>query len=187
TFPVESEKLKIALDSAAAVDMKTNIMFIIQSETDFEKAQALISKFQIEQPSFIPLYNGNNLCLFEDNIYIDKNDLEANKILLKDIYARGAINPMNFGRLFIFPDSRVYSNVNASCLGILGKHTIYEIIFREMNNGKSWRRIRKHVMPCKKCVFERLCPPISNYNYAIKKYNLCHIWKERSIRGEENA
>lgn len=182
TFPIDEEKLKIVLEIVNGTELKTNIMFIIQCKTDFEMAETSISKFKIEKPYFIPFYNGSNLNLFKDNIYIDRDDLEENRISIEEIYARGSVNSLNFGRLTIFPDGSVYANVNYSCLGHLGQQSIYDIIYKEMNNGKSWRKIRKNVLPCKRCTFEELCPPISNYNIVIGRYNLCHIWKD-----EENS
>jgi len=175
TFPVDEEKLNIALEAFADAELETDFAFIIQDEMDFQSAEALTMKYKIEKPYFIPFYNGNNLNLFAENIYIDREDFESNRVSLKDIYSRGAVNSLFFGRLTILPNGRVYGNLNAPSIGILGKHSIYEIIYKELALGKSWRKIRKNVMPCKRCTFEQLCPPISNYNLVIGKYNLCHI------------
>ncbi len=57
--------------------------------------------------------------------------------------------------------------------------TIHGRTYKEMYRGKSWRRIRKKVEPCKKCTFEALCPPLSNYEYALGANNLCHIREEK--------
>ena len=52
-----------------------------------------------------------------------------------------------------------------------------EMIVKEIIRGKSWKLTRRKVMPCKKCVYCDICPPISNYEKAIGKYNLCKIVK----------
>lgn len=38
-----------------------------------------------------------------------------------------------------------------------------------------WFRVRNQVQPCRTCVYEVLCPPLSNYEYALHRNNLCHI------------
>lgn len=175
TFPVNEEKLKMALEMSAEVGLKTALHFVIRDEGEFEKADALASVLPIENPEFNVFYDGTNLDFFRENIFIDREEIENVKPSLKDIYARRAINPLNFGHLSILPTSRVYANVNHPSLDILGRHSIGDIVFKEMNEGKSWRSIRKNVLPCKQCIFNALCPPISNYNIVIGKNNLCHI------------
>jgi len=70
----------------------------------------------------------------------------------------------------------ILADVNASSLGILGKHSLYDIVLKEMSGGISWRKSRTKVMPCKRCTFEMLCPPITGYNTVIGKNNLCRIF-----------
>ncbi len=88
---------------------------------------------------------------------------------------REAINSIYFGKLTVLADGRVYADLNAPSLGKLGRDSIYDILFKEMSGGSSWRRLRKNVMPCKGCHYEKLCPPLSNYQKVMGKNNLCHI------------
>ena len=46
-----------------------------------------------------------------------------------------------------------------------------------MDKGKSWWKLRTNIKPCNNCLYNLLCPPISNYEYVIGKYNLCNIKK----------
>jgi len=107
-----------------------------------------------------------------------RKEIESLKPEQRKIDGNSKINMDNFGKLTILPNGDVHANVMTSSLGNLGKQSIYECIFNEMKNGKNWFRLRKHVMPCKRCVFELLCPPLSNYNRALKRNNMCVIYKE---------
>lgn len=83
------------------------------------------------------------------------------------------LNTNYFGRLTILPDGSIYSNLNTFSLGSL-EDSLYEIIFKELNEGKSWQNGR-HKEPCTECRFRWLCPPISNYEFVVGQYNLCTI------------
>ena len=178
TLPPDKKKLLGAIEAVGTINSKYCFTFIVESEDDFMNSQDIINTFSISNVEFKAFYNGDNLKFFKENIYIDRKDIEENKPSLKDIYTRESINSLFFGSLTILPNRRIYANVNAPSLGILKKDSIYEVLIKEMSHNRSWRKIRKNVLPCKSCTFRGLCPPISNYNYAIGKYNLCHIKQE---------
>lgn len=173
--PIDQEKLEAALEVLHKTRLESKFIFIIQSGKEFEKAEAVISSFKIENPDFQPFFNGENLDFFKENVFMSKDDVIGAKPTMKDIYTNSVVNKLNFGRLTILSNGNIYANVNASRLGVLGKDSIYDVLYKEMYHGKSWRRIRKNVQPCKHCTFQTLCPPLSNYTYAISKNNLCHI------------
>lgn len=60
----------------------------------------------------------------------------------------------------------------------LGRDTLLYSIKRELKEGTSWKLLRKDVTPCKDCPFQLLCPPVSNYDFALNKHNLCTILEE---------
>jgi pseudo-rSAM protein len=175
-FPLKEEALFKAIHTAQRAGLKVVVIFIISKETEFEKAEAMVSSMSIQEPVFQPYYNGKNRKMFEENIYTDREELMESNPSLKEIYSREVINTSNFGRLTILDNSHIYANVNANALGILGKDLIHDIIYKELYNGKSWRKTRKNVMPCKQCVFQSLCPPLSNLNIALGQNNLCTIF-----------
>jgi pseudo-rSAM protein len=152
-------------------------MFIIHCTSNFESSESIALKYGIENASYIPFFDGNNLPFFEENLFITRKELESDQVSSKDIYARGFVNPLNFGRLLIFPGGNVYANVTDPVLGNIGKDSIYNLLSKELLGGKSWRKIRRNVKPCKSCLFSNLCPPISNYNLVTKRYNFCKVWK----------
>lgn len=174
-FPIDEEKLETALHTVKNADLKHKFIFVIRSEQEFEKAEAVIASLHIDNYDYQPFYNGTNLAFFKENIFTEKEEIFAAKPKMKDIYKNTTVNTLNFGRLIILNNGHIYANVNASRLGILGKDSIRDVLSKEMYHGKSWRRVRKNVEPCKNCTFEALCPPLSNYNYAIGRNNLCRM------------
>lgn len=182
--PIREEKLKAALELAANNGVECALAFIIQDEKQFEHAETIISslpgKNEIEH-EYYPFYNGKNLDFFKENVFFTEDEIFESKPDLKDIFANSVVNDQSFGRLTVLSNGHIHANVNAPRLGILGKDSFYDVLYKEMYNGKSWRRIRKHVEPCKRCTFESLCPPISNYTYAIGRNNLCH--GDRNVAG----
>ena len=133
-------------------------------------------EYKIENSSFSPFFNGDNLKFFKENVFLDKADVFDNKPELKDIYANQIINKQQFGRLTILNNESMYANVNEKKLGILGKDSIYDVIYSEIKSVTNWRKVRKNIEPCKNCIYECLCPPVSNYEFVIGKNNLCNIW-----------
>jgi pseudo-rSAM protein len=74
------------------------------------------------------------------------------------------------------PNGDVYANVNHPALGNIDTHSIHEIVQKEVDEGKSWFRIRAQA-PCTDCIYQWLCPPLSDYEIVIGRSNLCHVKK----------
>jgi len=123
----------------------------------------------------VPIYNKYNLHFFEKYVFIKKDDLNKTSLSKRDILMRQIINTNDFGKLTIFPDGKVYANVNMNHLGIL-EDSVYSIVYKEITKGRSWRRIR-NMMPCNNCIFQWICPSPSNYELVINKPNLCKLVK----------
>ena len=175
TFPLEEKKLKDTWIALSNMRIAVDPVFIIQNAQEYNCIVELSSEMPGITPAFLPFFSGDNIKFFEENVYINRNDIERNKLKLQNIYTNGVINSENFGKIFIRSDGRIHSNINAPSLGLVGKDSIRHCILKELESSSSWRNVRKNVMPCKACTFEKLCPPISNYSNAIGKYNLCHI------------
>lgn len=155
--------------------IKHEYIFIVQSEEDFNIFSGLIEKFSLVKYNFKPYYNGSNIIFFEKNVYLDYDQLNNIKLSIKEIIANHELNKINFGRLIIFPNGKVYANSNAESLGNIDHDDIIDIVYKELYEGRNWLLPRKKKAPCNQCIYETICPPISNYEYAIGKHNLCHI------------
>jgi len=121
----------------------------------------------------IPIFNGDNLHFFEDNVFMGQEDFDNVFITKREIFSNQSINNNDFGKLTVLPDGSVYANVNMEKLGTV-KDSPYSIVHKELTEGNSWLRIRD-MKPCCDCVYQWLCPSPSNYEPAIGKPNLCHI------------
>lgn len=176
-FPIRKEQWEQVLDMLTAYRPGTHFLFVITQETDITAAEKLISRYGLDKYSFHPFFNGGNREFFQDMVFIDKEALREEKPSMTEILARQCINPFHFGTLTVLSNGDIHANVNVSRLGNLEKDSIYDVVYKEMDRGKSWRRTRKKVEPCRRCTFKGLCPPLSNYEYALGQNNLCHIWR----------
>jgi len=151
------------------------LLFVVQDEEDLEEIKHIIGKLNIQNYILKPYFNGENLEFFQKFVFLSKTSILAKNITMNEIYIRGKINNVFFGKLSFFPDLRVFSNLNKKESGNLEHEKLYDVIYNEMTKGTSWFLVRNHVNPCKSCNYKFLCPPISNYELFFKKYNLCDI------------
>ncbi len=173
TYPIDKEKLEAALEAVKAAGIDTTFIFILQNEAEYDAAEALITTLQIPGYKFLPFFNGKNLEFFQQNVFFEKKEILESKPSLRDIYQNGEVNSLNFGRLIVFSNGHIHANANAARLGILASDSIYDVLYKELYHGRSWRRIRKHAATCKGCTFQSVCPPLSNYTYAVGRNDLC--------------
>jgi len=149
--------------------------FIVQDSHELAEANGIIQNLSLKNISFKPYYNKSNYSFFSDYIFITKEDINASAPGQQQIFARKMINETEWGKLTILPEGKVFANVNDEPLGNLKKDTLNYLLKKEQENGVSWKRIRSSVIPCKNCLYHLLCPPISNYEMTMKKFNLCHL------------
>ncbi|MCP5108340.1 MAG: hypothetical protein GY950_33445, partial [bacterium] len=177
TLPVNEPRLQQALETLrryAGHGMNAEFLFVISGEKEFTEAEELIDTYGLENHDFRPFYNGCR-SFFEENVFIDKDDILEARPTLKEIAARGKVNPLHFGTLTVLSNGAIHANVNERRLGTLERDGISDAVYKEMYRGKSWRRIRKKVEPCRHCVFEALCPPLSNYEYVLSQNAPCWV------------
>lgn len=174
-FPLDAQGLQRCLELSNRLGLKKKFRFIVQEIGDIEKAGEAVSSFSIKDAELIPYFNGNNLDFFKQKVFLDKASIIQGRPHMKDIFSRMTINTWDFKKLTVLSNGDVFANLNHPKIGNLNRVHIFDIVERELNQGKSWTKVRKYVKPCKSCVFNALCPPISNYEYTIRKYNLCNI------------
>lgn len=169
-FPLEEELLQCALSSME--DLQVNVHFYITQMEEYERIESLIEQYGITEYAIHAVYTGNNLDFFEENVYMDREDLLETHHSFHHIFANQKMNSRFFGSLSILANGDVYANVNSAVLGNVANDTLIDIIDREMTLNTAWRRIRD-ASPCSDCLYQYLCPPPSNYEALIGKYNLC--------------
>lgn len=174
-FPVQLEPLAKVLDTLHNSGIEYTLLFPIRNQQEFASAEEISSHYGTNKSEYYPLFDGSNTEFFQDNLFIDRAEISELRPTLKEIYARGVVNAFNFGHISVLPNGRIFANLNAPALGNIAQDSLYCLMEKELNHGVSWRKIRKHVTPCRSCTFEQLCPPISNTNLVMGKYDLCRI------------
>ncbi|HLP57670.1 MAG TPA: hypothetical protein VK186_02525 [Candidatus Deferrimicrobium sp.] len=178
-FPIKKQSWEKIIETPSINRPNTHFLFIIAGEADVDAAEELIVQYQLENYSFHPFFNGENREFFRQAVFVTREDLEEARPTMPEILARQCINPLQFGTLTILGNGHIHANINTPRLGTLAGDSIYEVVHKEMDRGAGWRRTRKKVAPCRHCTFNALCPPLSNYEYALGQNNLCHIWEKK--------
>lgn len=127
----------------------------------------------LDAVTLIPVYTGKNNVFFTENVFITEEDIRQPGLNKREIFRNQTINSNFFGKLTIMPDGEIYANPNTTALGTIND-SIYNLIYKEMTSNSSWMKTRTD-SPCDKCVYQWLCPPVSTYEYILKKPNLCLI------------
>ena len=149
-------------------------VFNVTSMEECDQAEDLISQYRIQNYCINPIYIGNNLAFFENYVYLSKEDILSTKVSVKDIFSNQAINVYDFGKIYVMPNGDAYANVNHPMLGNIYTDSIYEIVQKELDEGKSWFRIRNED-PCNNCLYQWLCPSPSDCEIKIGRLNLCSV------------
>jgi pseudo-rSAM protein len=173
-FPIDMQQWNYSRQLLFNQTLSFEYVFEISSLGDCQQATKLVEQFGIEKYQLKPVYAGNNIDFFEENIFLTKEDILSTPMSIKDFFVNQSMNIYNFGKINIMPDGDVYANVNHQVLGNISTHSIHEIIYKEVEEGKSWFHIRNQT-PCNNCLYQWLCPSPSEYEMAIGRLNLCHI------------
>ena len=174
-FPVDVNELNRSLEILKRLGIEKKFRFIVQEMDDIQKAYDMIASLKVKEAELIPYFNGGNWDFFNQKVFLDKDSIIQARPGMKSILARMTINTWDFKKLTVFGNGDVFANLNYPAIGNLNRDHIFDLVERELNHGKSWTKARRHVKPCKSCVFNALCPPISNYEYTLRRYNLCNI------------
>ncbi|WP_080903082.1 TIGR04150 pseudo-rSAM protein [Parabacteroides sp. Marseille-P3160] len=150
-----------------------HILFPVTSEEEYEQISNVIEETKMRGYDLIPLFNGHNENFFQDYVFTSMDDIQEIDLSKREVFSHQAVNTNFFGKLTILPDGRVYANLNQLPIGTMND-PIYNLLYKEMDEGISWRMIRDQ-KPCSDCVYQWLCPSPSNYELVIGKSNLCHI------------
>ena len=174
--PYQTDKIETIINLLEKQNMDYLLRFRVASDSDYELFNTNFVPLLPENTYITePLFNVKNLDFFEKNVFINETDIFAEPIPQRTVFANSILNSNFFGHLYIDCTGDVKSNPNCKqLLGNISTHTFYQLIAEELINCHSWKKTRTK-SPCNKCVYQFLCPPPSNYEYALKQNNLCHI------------
>lgn len=172
--PINIDRLRLVYDLVKEKDVQFHV--IVEDEEQYTESESAMFGLGIEDFEVHPYYNGQNIRFFEDNVYLSKEDIVANPISMREIFRNQKLNANSFGSLYILPNGGIKANLNEKAIGDLNKDRIIDIINDEMTQNTAWRQTRNS-KPCRNCVYQYLCPPLSNYERVLNKQNLCHVVK----------
>ncbi|UCH94485.1 MAG: TIGR04150 pseudo-rSAM protein [Candidatus Aminicenantes bacterium] len=177
TPQMDKDQLINCIELLKEFNISSTYQFTVQSEANANELDEVIDLLNQSQFSVKPFYNGSNLNFFKENIFIEEADLSDPVVSKKDIYARWVMNPGAFGHITILSNGDVHSNVNEKPIGTID-HDVKQLLLKELSAGRGWFRLRKDLAPCQNCIYQQICPPVSNYEYALSRNNLCRIHQE---------
>lgn len=164
------------IEMLSDIEQDTRWLLLVASEEDCVKAEELIVTYSLEAYGIKPIYSGRNISFFENAVYLTEEDILNIQMKKRDFYGIQKINKNDFGRLTVFPDGKVYANVNGMPVGEIGDRTVSSMLCYEIKEERSWFRIRNQ-KPCCDCIYQWLCPSPSNYEFVLNKPNLCNVKK----------
>lgn len=175
-FPASIEELNDGISRFKNTDYK--LVFLIENDIDFEKSDNIINNMNILSYTQIPFFNGRNLTFFKRNVFINKSDIFLEKQSSVELLIKRISNPLFFGKLILNCDGKLYSSFLWKSLDTFDSFIENkEIIVNGLIEDKSniWIHNKFQAEPCKKCIYNFLCTPLSNYEKIIGKNNLCSI------------
>lgn len=149
SFPINVERWNHAMKVLLSQALPVEFVFEVSSEEDVQLSEQLIEQHQIDKYRLKPNYTGNNIRFFENEVFLSKEDILSTPMTMKDFFARQAMNLYDFGKITILPNGDVYANLNHPSLGNIYVNNIHEILHKEVEEGKSWFRVRNHPPPAR--------------------------------------
>jgi len=152
-----------------------DIFYVVKSEEELDLIEPYLGKNEDLSIRLKPFYDKKNLSFFKQNVFLTQEDILTGVKSMRYIHQNMTLNSNFFGKIIIFPNGDVYSNTNGSPIGNLKENHMTDIIFTELVSKSSyWMKTRKG-KKCKKCLFQYMCPPVSNYEIALNRSNLCLV------------
>jgi pseudo-rSAM protein len=151
----------------------TNMKFIIENEEQYLKVDEIINKLTIDRYEIHPFFTNENIEFFEQNVFMSEADILSKPLTMREIFRNKKLNANFFGKLNIMPNGNVSASANSEFIGNIHTGNILDLIYKELINNTSWRKIRDNE-PCCNCLYQFICPAPSNYELAIGRMNLCN-------------
>lgn len=174
SFPVDKQKWNKTMQLLLEKPFPVEYIFEVTSLNDYKKSEHIIEHFHLEKYNLKPIYTGSNIDFFKEYIFLTRKDILSTTMSIKDFFIKQSMNSSDFGKISIMPNGDAYGNIHHPVLGNIYKHSITEIIQKEINEGVSWFRVRDKE-PCNTCIYQWLCPSPSDYEIEIGYPNLCYV------------
>jgi pseudo-rSAM protein len=174
-FPVDEQILLRCVATNTKETAQYHYHFIVQSEDEVNLVEKMANNFDIQNFEMHPYYNGANIDFFKVGVFLNEEDILGNTVSQRRIFCNQALNSNFFGGLTVLSNGDVAANLNTPILGNIATTSLLELITKELKQNTAWRKT-KNEQPCNECLFQYLCPPISNYEMIFKRQNLCTLY-----------
>jgi len=154
---------------------KMEVICLVEQDDDIYYFESLLTQYQLSY-KLIPIYNGKNLSFFKTNVFIDQKDIDNIFLNQNQVFRNQTLNFNYYGKMTVLPNGDVHSNIYTNPLGNIAKDSLVQLINNEIDStSNSWFCVKQNLTPCNKCVYNILCPPVSNYEFILNRFNLCTI------------
>lgn len=172
-YPVHKDIHKYIIE-----DSIKNINIIVRNKMEFSFFETELRIYGNSiNVTYFPFYNKANSIFFQEHVFLNENDILKNVVNMKNIHQNMTLNMYFFGKLIITANGDIYTNINDNVIGDISNNLL-DVVYNALTvKNSSWMKIRNRGK-CKGCLFQYLCPPISNYESIFNRYNLCQIIKE---------
>jgi len=155
---------------------KIEIHCLVKTKNDIEFFENCFSQDNVSN-SLFPFFNGKNARFFENNVFIRENDFDEMMLTLNQVLKNTVLNSSFYGKIIVLPNGDIFTNMNTKKIGNLFDTSLVSLLKKEMiETTSNWFLVRSKVEPCKDCIYNFLCPPISNYEFVLKCNDLCNIF-----------
>ena len=175
-FPVDEQVLSACVSANVKEKTQYRYHFIVQNEEEVNLVEKMTTDYEIQDFEMHPYYNGENIDFFKTCIFLNKEDILGSTVSQRRIFCNQALNSNFFGSLTVLPSGDVVANLNAPVLENIATTPVLTLITKELEQNTAWRKTRNEY-PCNACLFQYLCPPISNYEMTFQRENLCTLYE----------
>lgn len=184
-FYKNADKFKTTEKFLAKEHIQHQWLFLIRNIEEQEHVQKKIDENPWLEYDLHPVIEQNllNISFLKKNLFTTYDDLLQTKIEKRKIFCNQTINSNFWGQILVSPDLKIFTNLNGKAWKF--QNNVLNIIHEEIVDKNSfWRISRNKVHPCCDCVFCDLCPPPSNYELYLNRFDLCiinndRVWKKK--------
>ncbi|HBZ67977.1 MAG TPA: hypothetical protein DEO70_14175 [Bacteroidales bacterium] len=173
TFPFK-EAMVCELISLCETDNNITLNFLIEDISQLVTVNKLLAGNSRIRANIIPIFNGENRGFFEQNVFLNLEDILAEKQEMRNIFCNQKLNANYFGGLNILADGSVKASMNTTPVGRFPKNSLLELVYNELIQNTAWRKVRDNET-CRGCLFQYLCPPPGNYEHSLGKPDMCNV------------
>lgn len=177
-YPIIENELDEVLEFAKESKSNISFRFLIRDLDTYKKTFPYQEKYPSLEMDILPIYDENDTFLYE-NVFLTNSDLEDFNLSKKEIFSHQILNTNHFGKLLIDSTGLIYTNLNENPIGHISSYSLKSALLKIFNlKTCSWFKIRD-MRPCNQCLYQWLCPSPSNYDYVMRKSNLCQMKFEK--------